>query len=382
MMDIKQLHREAMSERDNALSAKLEGNDQDALRHFQAAYRLEASAANELMDRHAAEPSRSILFRSAATIAKECGLLEEAQKLIYQALSGDPPPDIKSELQDLLEEVNFTRHLELRDVTLSPDELQMALTGRDVGFGIASSDVLIARLQSTENLLVRISERKSARPYRDHGRRDSSSGQFFISVPRAACLAVTFRVGSLQPPLPSMSRGEEIVDDFLTCLGFYNQGDSDALRAIIPDEAYFRNFVGLARNLQPDGTKVNMVGFTAVREGKPKQVALRKTRDHEPEITGAFMSFQTSSVASAAPEKAVVRGELQFADITNRRGKQSNEIKIVTRGNIKFTVVVPAGMMDDIVKPLWASEVIVTGTRKGTKIYLADIQAAPHEDAP
>lgn len=100
------------------------------------------------------------------------------------------------------------------DVVLSPDELQMAITGRDVGFGMASSDVLIARLQSTENLLVRISERKLARPYRDHGRRDLSSGQSFISVPRAACLAVTFRVGSLQPPLPSMSRGEEIVDGF------------------------------------------------------------------------------------------------------------------------------------------------------------------------
>jgi hypothetical protein len=379
MMDIKQLHREAMSDRDNAISAKLEGNDQDALRHFQAAYRLEASAANELMDRHAAEPSRSILFRSAATIAKECGLLEEAQKLIYQALSGDPPADIKVELQDLLEEVNFTRHLELRDVVLSPDELQMALTGRDVGFGIASSDVLIARLQSTENLLA---ERKLARPYRDHGRRDSSLGQFFISVPRAACLAVTFRVGSLQPPLPSMSRGEEIVDDFLTCLDLYNQGASDALRAIIPDEAYFRNFIGLARNLQPDGTKVNMVGFTAIRAGIPKLVALRKARGDEQEITGAFMSFETGVTSVDAPEKVVVRGELQFADITNRRGKQSNEIRIVTKGNTKFTVIVPPGMMDDIVKPLWASEVQVSGTRKRTKIYLSDIQAAPPEHAP
>jgi hypothetical protein len=371
-----------MNERDNALSAKLEGNDQDALRHFQAAYRLEASAANELTDHHAAEPSRSILFRSAATIAKECGLLEEAQKLIYKALSGDPPPDIKVELQDLLEEVNFTRHLELRDVVLSPDELQMAITGRDVGFGIASSDVLIARLQSTENLLVRISERKLARPYRDHGRRDSSSGQFFISVPRAACLAVTFRVGALQPPLPSMSRGEEVVDDFLTCLDLYNRGASDALRALIPDEAYFHNFVGLARNLQPDGTKVNMVGFTAVRSGKPKQVALRKTRDEDLEVTGAFMGFQTTMTARTPSEKAVVRGELQFADITNRRGKQSNEIKIVTKGNIKFSIVVPSGMMDDIVKPLWASEVEVTGTRKGNKIYLLDIRAAtPDDDA-
>lgn len=92
------------------------------------------------------------------------------------------------------------------------------------------------------------------------------------------------------------------------------------------------------------------------------------------------MSFQSTHVTSAPPEKAVVRGELQFADITNRRGKQSNEIKIVTEGNIKFTIVVPPGMMDDIVKPLWASEVVVSGTRKGNKIYLFDIQAANAEE--
>jgi hypothetical protein len=380
MTDIKQLHRKAMSERDSALSARLAGNDQDALRHFQAAYRLESEAANELTDRRAAEPARSILFRSAATIAKECGLLEEAQKLIYKALSGDPPPDIKMELQDLLEEVNFTRHLELRDVSLSPDELQMALTGRDVGFGIAPADVLISRLQSTENLLVRIAERRLARPYRDHGRRDSSLGHFFISVPRAACLAVTFRMGSLQPSLPTLSGGEEVIDDFLTCLDLFNREDTNELRALIPDDAYFANFVGLARNLQPDGTKVNMVGFTAIRAGKPRQVALRKARGDAPGLPGIDITLESSQTSGVSSQQEIVRGELQFADITSRRGKQSNEIKIVAGGNLRFTVVVPPGMMDDIVKPLWASEVEVSGVRKGNKIYLSDIRAMPSED--
>lgn len=379
MSDIKQRHREAMSERDSAISAKLDGNEALALRHLRAAYVLEAAAANEFTDRHAAEPSRSILFRSAATIAKECGLLEDAQKLIYKALAGDPPPAIKIELQDLLEEVNFSRHLELRGVTLSPDDLQMVLTGRDVGFGIAAADVLIPKLQATENILIRISERKLRKPYRDHGRRDSSVGELFISVPRAACLAVTFRVGEMQPSLPIMSRGEEIVDDFLTCLDLYNRGAGGELRAMIPDEAYFRNFVGLARNLQPDGTKVKMVGFTALRDGKPKQVALRTARDSQQGLS--IVGLASAQVqADEAAAQIVVNGELQFADITNRRGKQSNEIKIVTDGNVKFTIVVPSGMMDDIVKPLWASEVRATGTRKKSKIYLTDIRPASRED--
>jgi hypothetical protein len=48
------------------------------------------------------EPTRSILHRSAATIAVECSLLREAERLIGRALSGNPPADIADELRDLL----------------------------------------------------------------------------------------------------------------------------------------------------------------------------------------------------------------------------------------------------------------------------------------
>ena len=48
------------------------------------------------------EPTRSVLHRSAASLAVECLQLREAERLIGRALAGNPPPDIADELRDLL----------------------------------------------------------------------------------------------------------------------------------------------------------------------------------------------------------------------------------------------------------------------------------------
>jgi hypothetical protein len=55
--------------------------------------------------------------------------------------------------------------------------------------------------------------------------------------------------------------------------------------------------------------------------------------------------------------------------------KKIDEIQIVSAGNVRHTVVVPPGMMSDIVKPLWDTEVTVTGTQRGRKIHLMQIRA-------
>ena len=55
------------------------------------------------------EPTRSVLHRSAATLAVECSELREAEKLIGRALAGNPPDDIANELRDLLLEKIYSR---------------------------------------------------------------------------------------------------------------------------------------------------------------------------------------------------------------------------------------------------------------------------------
>jgi len=378
--DIKLIHRQAMEQSDLALLARMKGDELAAMAHAQSAYELEARAADALVDERGAEPARSVLFRSAATLARDCGRFAEAEKLIYKALAGEPPAEIVSELQDLLEQVSFHRHLELRGVELGEEEIQMAITGKSVGFGMAPTDVFLSRVQSTEALLYRTAERKLNRPYRDRGRRDTQLAQnleLYMSVPRAACFAVTFRVGGArQQSLPGFSPAEAVIDELLDCLQLYTQGDEAQLKERIREDAYYRNFVGLARSLQPDGAKVNMVGFTTMRRGATKQVAMTQGASETPTLTPQDVLPDQGTKAKSDLELVELRGELLIANATKKSGKQSGEIEIVTSGNVRVKVVVPPGLMSDIVKPLWESEVEVTGTRKGKKVHLMQIRAA------
>jgi hypothetical protein len=190
--DRKTLHREAMEQTDLALATRQQGDQVNALLYFRKAYSLEAQAAAALINRLDAEPTRSVLFRSAATLALDCKLLGEAEKLVCTALIGNPPEQLADELRDLLEQIHFERHLALRGIELQPDEIQMSIAGKEVGYGIASTEAFLQRVENTENLLYRTAERKQKRPYRDRGRRDKSlteSLQLYITVPRGLTLA-------------------------------------------------------------------------------------------------------------------------------------------------------------------------------------------------
>lgn len=378
MRDIKHIHRQAMEYSDRAIIARMDGDEQAAIGFVVSAYELEAEAASYLLSDLNAEPARSVLFRSAATLARDCGRYHEAAKLIHSALAGNPPADIAIELQDLLEQVSFQRHLELRGITLSEDEIQMAITGASVGFGMASADVFLGRVRSTEMLLYRTAERKQNRPYRDKGRRDGKLSQdveLYMSVPRAACFAVTFRVGaSHQLSLPGLSPSDQVIDELLDCLQLYTSGEEGQLKERIAEESYYRNFVSLARTLQPDGTKVNMVGFTSLRRGETKQVAMTEALRDTPALIPKDVLPDGKENGQRDEDLIHLRGELQIANAMKKSSTQSGEIEIVTKGNVRMKVVVPPGMMSDIVKPLWESEVEVTGTRKGKKLYLMQIQ--------
>ena len=92
MKDIRTLHNEAM---DLALKgdivANLRDNDGDARIYYAMAFEKERTAALLADFQHNPEPGLSILYRSAASLALQCGKLREAERLIAKALSGNPP---------------------------------------------------------------------------------------------------------------------------------------------------------------------------------------------------------------------------------------------------------------------------------------------------
>lgn len=94
-------HDEAMNLAALADLDKMRGNHAEADDKYHRAFELELAVAQYLIDTDI-EPSRSVILRSAASLAIDIGEYREAEKLIATALAGEPPPSIASQLRDLM----------------------------------------------------------------------------------------------------------------------------------------------------------------------------------------------------------------------------------------------------------------------------------------
>jgi len=111
MTTVNDLHPKAMDLAEEAFQRLRKGEDGEAKRLFREALALEREAALLLPVSEEAEPSRSILFRSAASLAYNAEEYETAEQLIAHGLSGFPPAEIKEELKNLYEDIEFKRYL-------------------------------------------------------------------------------------------------------------------------------------------------------------------------------------------------------------------------------------------------------------------------------
>ena len=69
------------------------------------ALKLECAAADSVADDHTLEPTRSLLHRSAASIALQNFDTKTAIRYVNTGLEGDPPAEVKSELEKLSEQI-------------------------------------------------------------------------------------------------------------------------------------------------------------------------------------------------------------------------------------------------------------------------------------
>jgi hypothetical protein len=83
-----------------------------------------AEAAALIANNFDAEPTRSVLHRSAASLAIECGEFQAADRLISTALSGNPPLEIAEELKDLFIQINLSQYLKRHGIQINNSELQ------------------------------------------------------------------------------------------------------------------------------------------------------------------------------------------------------------------------------------------------------------------
>jgi hypothetical protein len=103
--DILPLHEKAMFFAQKSLFNHVQGYTEEALMYAQRALGFEEHAAGLVPRKRENEPSRSVLYQSAATLAIQCEQWGKAQSLILAALEGWPPPEIEEELKVLLVDV-------------------------------------------------------------------------------------------------------------------------------------------------------------------------------------------------------------------------------------------------------------------------------------
>ena len=108
---INDLHEQAMTLAEAAVIARTEGDEAASCERFMEALDLAREAAARIASRVDEEPMRSVLHRSAASLALNCEEYRLAEKLLAVGLAGEPPPEIAEEMRDLLEQIYARREL-------------------------------------------------------------------------------------------------------------------------------------------------------------------------------------------------------------------------------------------------------------------------------
>src|SRR4030042_4403078 len=161
-----EFHPKAIDLAETAFRYRRRGDDGNAKKYFLAALQLEMQAAHLLPPSKDSEPSRSILFRSAASLAYNGGDYETANRLIAFALSGYPPAEIEEELKNLYEDINFMRHLSARGIVLEDEQWLMTLAGNAISYGKTMADIFLYRVERLSTIFYRTVERLLKLPYR------------------------------------------------------------------------------------------------------------------------------------------------------------------------------------------------------------------------
>lgn len=352
-----------MSIAEKADIARLCGQEENARAFYANAFALEKKAALEIANSDL-EPTRSVLLRSAASLAMQCRAFRDAERLISLALAGSPPDEIADELRDLLEQSNFERHLELRGISLARNEIQLSIAGDDVGYGFAPTNEFVARIEDLKRIIIRTGEMQLGKPFRPAGRPDKSvSGMLeniYMSVPRAASFAVTVRLGS-QETLPDFDDVKErVIEDVVGRFDLLSNGRMSELRELIGDQTYYKNFVDLATRIAPDGQRVKTVGITGFLK---ETNVVRKVVLSVPRIE---VSQMVAEPTAEGKERVRITGVLGYADSFV---KAHGVVKLKDEKGVRHTVYIPLADMEDIVRPMFGKTVEVTGLRLKDHIW-------------
>lgn len=352
MNTVTSLHLRSMELFEEALTLSREQST-ERMSLLKKAFELECAAAAALRDQHSLEPSRSIIHRSAATLAMHARDYRAAERLAAEGIAGnDCPDEIAAELVEVIKQARYEKRLANEGVVLAEESLRVALDGNAVGYGVIRTDVFQQKLSSLSRLVRRTVDRVLHIPFQEGVGRPLKTPPVtqYLSAPIPGSFAVDVRLGfSETPEFPQVSISEQALGDLLTCFQLVQDGNIEELKDHIADEHYYANFMALARELLPDGDKITTLRLDAKLFAGDRSVTVTRSRKTMPAVLIAD-STNTAEIE--------VTGVLKYADDIGGRHEVALE---GDNGKRLATVTVPSEMMDDIVRPRWGQQVTVLG---------------------
>ncbi|MEK6302158.1 MAG: hypothetical protein AABO41_15720 [Acidobacteriota bacterium] len=390
MTTVNDLHPKAMDLAESAFLYRNKGEMETAKGLFLEALALEQQAASLLPAVGESEPSRSVLYRSAASLAYNAGEFDTADRLVAYGLSGYPPPEVKAELKNLYDEINFMRHLEAKGIELAEDRWLMSLSGNATSYGRTLVDHLMLRMETVKVLFYRTVERLLGQDYRLSGGVDRDIKEkygVYVNAFHRSSFAVEFQLGRPEPQLALFAESSEhkalepaiVIDEVMSCFEILEGTEPHRLRERIDDEDYYANFVALAKKIAPDGDAIKLVGFNHIVNGREKPVALRKSREQLETPIEPSELIEQSERKPMPP--VTLEGILTYAN-TPRSKRVSKKGKARKYGTVKLTVPetgathkieVPIALMKDVVQPYYEERVTVKGFERAGHFYLDEV---------
>ena len=373
------VHEQAMDWADKARTARRERDEDAYIVYLQRAFELEKQAAL-LIQSDESEPTRSVLHRSAASLAYKCKMYREAEWLVSRALAGNPPEEIMGELRRLNRKVLLELRLEDKKVSVSDQEFSLNLDGNQIIEGLAPVDLITHRITKLKKIFWHTIRQTNGMTFRSSAQLKNQKYTLWVSAWEPSSIDVILRLGvSGQMSLSNMGGFDSIFHRVMTNFELLNHGDYGPLQSQIGDNEYYCNFVALAKEIAPDGDDVVTVNLGAVVEGKQREVDFRRQQRQFGEIPLPTL-LKSHNGLYATDETRTVRGKLQYAD-------SMDEHKVVKLRDIDsdttWKIIVPDAYMKDVVQPHFDEDVEIVGKRMARKnmlpttLYFTDIRKTP-----
>lgn len=356
---------------DQSFVARRLNQRDEYLRYTELAFEKEAAAADLLVDELDAEPTRSVLHRSAATLAWRCEKYKEARKLAYRALAGNPPAEIEVELYELLDAVK----LSVDGRKLGRCELEVRLDGGAIGHGYAAADSIAPVIPSLQKLLkVMFRRRNRSQATNPNSAKVAPDKPIYIEF-RPGSLVISAKFGEPNElMLPGFEDFDEIINPLLQNLELLEQGQDDLLRENLSESTDFHDFVSAAKTLAPDGKSVSKVHWQASTVGELRTVKFTRLNSDLPKPE-AFSNQAPNDRYQVTDRDKHITGVLKVAD-----GMVKTECVLITDDKAKWDVEGPEDVLDEIVRAHFKRHVAISGKQMKMKNRVNRIRLASAND--